>query len=651
MKNIPIIGKFLSILAIFGLFVVAVTFYATDGMRTIERNYSQLIENQTQAALHISKANRDLTSIRAKMAELMIVTSMASKQKEKADVSNREASFKSDMDEAAILDSADAADVQALKSRALQAIDTDCANSIKLSLAASTPADLLSSQAVFFTDCAPNFSSLATDVETEVDHLTAAVNKDNASLTATTGSTIITTFTAVFAGLVLVMLGGFFAIRNWITSPVKGLEGVMGRLSSGDLKTKITGIERKDEIGGMARAVQVFKEAGIEKVRLEAETEEQRARAEKARQRNESEREAAAKQLAFVVDSVATGLEKLSGGDLLFRLTNVFDNQYEKLRGDFNEAMNKLLETMKAIAINTQGVKSGAEEITQASDDLSRRTEQQAASLEETAAALDQITATVRKTAENSNEARNTASAAKADTETSGAVVRETVTAMSGIEASSKQIGNIIGVIDEIAFQTNLLALNAGVEAARAGDAGRGFAVVATEVRALAQRSADAAKEIKALISASSQQVDTGVKLVGETGKALARIAEQVARLNGLVGDISSSAQEQATGLNEVNTAVNQMDQVTQQNAAMVEQATAASHGLAGEASELAHLVSQFQIGQIAETRAAKPPARKELPKSPSPQRAAGGKVALPARQDGGPRLAMAGTQENWDEF
>jgi methyl-accepting chemotaxis protein len=502
-------------------------------MRTIGSNYSQLIENQTQATLHIARASRNLTGAQAKIAELMIATTAASKQTEMAVVSDREASFKTDMDEAATLDPTDATDILALKSRALQIIDVECANSIKLAFAASTPTDLLNSQAVFFADCAPNFVSLTTDLGTEVDHLTAVVNKDNASLTATTGSTIITTFVAVLAGLVLVMLGGFFAIRNWITSPVKGLQGVMGRLSSGDLKTKITGIERKDEIGGMARAVQVFK----------------------------------------------------------------------------------------------------------------------AASLEETAAALDQITATVRKTAENSNEARNTASAAKADTETSGAVVRETVTAMSGIEASSKQIGNIIGVIDEIAFQTNLLALNAGVKAARAGDAGRGFAVVATEVRALAQRSADAAKEIKALISASSQQVDTGVKLVDETGKALARIAEQVARLNGLVGDISSSAQEQATGLNQVNTAVNQMDQVTQQNAAMVEQATAASHGLAGEASELARLVGQFQIGQIAETRAAKPPARKELPKPPSPQRAAGGKIVPLTRQDGAPRLAMAGTQENWDEF
>ena len=231
---------------------------------------------------------------------------------------------------------------------------------------------------------------------------------------------------------------------------------------------------------------------------------------------------ASEKELAAFTESalstIGAGLEKLAAGELTFRLTENVPEAFEKLRGDFNAAMEKLQGTMQAIAANTQGVRSGAEEITQASDDLSRRTEQQAASLEETAAALDQITATVRRTSEGANEARDVVSTSKKDAERSGDVVRETVSAMSGIETSSKQIGNIIGVIDEIAFQTNLLALNAGVEAARAGDAGRGFAVVATEVRALAQHSADAAKEIKTLISASTQQVDVGVKLVSETG-------------------------------------------------------------------------------------------------------------------------------------
>ncbi len=417
------------------------------------------------------------------------------------------------------------------------------------------------------------------------------------------------------------MLGGFFAVRAWIVAPVKALQGVVGRLSGGDLQANVLGSDRKDEIGGMARAVQVFKDAGIEKQRLEAEA---------VAQRVEAERAAAAKQQEFVVHSVATGLEKLSSGDLLFRLTEAFSADYEKLRGDFNAAMENLQVTMQAIATNTQGVRSGAEEVTQASDDLSRRTEQQAASLEETAAALDQITATVRRTAEVANEARDLVSTSKKDAERSGDVVRETVGAMSGIESSSKQIANIIGVIDEIAFQTNLLALNAGVEAARAGDAGRGFAVVATEVRALAQRSADAAKEIKALISTSTQQVDVGVKLVSETGEALGRIVTQVSQLNGLVAELAASAKEQATGLGEVNAAVNQMDQVTQQNAAMVEEATAASHGLSGEAQELTRLVGLFRIGESVSAPVLKRAALKMPPKPRVVATSARKVVALP---------------------
>ena len=298
------------------------------------------------------------------------------------------------------------------------------------------------------------------------------------------------------------------------------------------------------------------------------------------------------------VEALGKGLAELAGNNLVHRIEEALDPAYEKLRADYNAALSQLRELVRGIAANTSGIRTGTDEISQAADDLSRRTEQQAASLEQTAAALDEITATVRKTAEGAKQARDVVARTRSDAERSGEVVRQAVAAMGGIEQSSRQIGQIIGVIDEIAFQTNLLALNAGVEAARAGDAGRGFAVVASEVRALAQRSAEAAKEIKALISASAQQVGSGVKLVGETGEALSRIVAQVAEVSGVVGEIASSAQEQATGLAEVNTAVNQMDQVTQQNAAMVEQSTAASHALARETEELAQLTGRFQLGQ-----------------------------------------------------
>jgi methyl-accepting chemotaxis protein len=372
----------------------------------------------------------------------------------------------------------------------------------------------------------------------------------------------------------------------------------------------------------------------------------QRQAADDARRRLDAERQKATHQQKLAIAAFTEGLEHLASGDLVFRLTEALAAEYEVLRADFNSAIAAMQETMQAITAVAQGVRSGADEIAQASDDLSRRTEQQAASLEETAAALDQITATVRRTAENTREARNTASAAKADAERSGAVVRETVKAMSGIETSSKQIGNIIGMIDEIAFQTSLLALNAGVEAARAGDAGRGFAVVAAEVRALAQRSADAAKEIKALIAASGQQVNAGVKLVGETGVVLERIVAQVAQLNDLVVDIAASAQEQVAGLHEVNAAVNQMDQVTQQNAAMVEESTAASHGLSGEAQELARLVGEFKFGETVANPAPAAP-RKAQPRA-AKRTFAGNVIALTRRAAPKPS-AMADSAENLD--
>ena len=318
--------------------------------------------------------------------------------------------------------------------------------------------------------------------------------------------------------------------------------------------------------------------------------------AELERLHNEAEAAAAIERGDHAIAQIGVGLAALAAGDLTYRLRKPMANEHRKLQSDFNGAMERLFEAMSTISRSASGIRSGSTEISAAADNLSQRTEQQAASLEETAAALDEITATVRKTAEGAQQAQRAVSSARADADVSGRIVEDAVQAMGQIEGSSRQIGQIIGVIDEIAFQTNLLALNAGVEAARAGEAGRGFAVVASEVRALAQRSAEAAKEIKNLISTSSDQVSAGVELVGKTGEALERIVAGVTQITALVSEIAASAQEQATGLQQVNASINQMDQMTQQNAAMVEESTAASHALSHEADALAHLMDAFAL-------------------------------------------------------
>ena len=347
------------------------------------------------------------------------------------------------------------------------------------------------------------------------------------------------------------------------------------------------------------------------------------------------------------VNDIAAGLVKLAANQVNHRISDEFSPAFEPLRLDFNASLEKLQAALTEIAGTINAIAHGTNEISQASDDLSRRTEQQAASLEETAAALDEITATVRKTALGAKHAHDVVGSAKSNAEQSGQVVRQAVGAMSEIEKSSQKITQIIGVIDEIAFQTNLLALNAGVEAARAGDAGRGFAVVASEVRALAQRSAEAAKEIKTLISTSSHQVEQGVAFVGQTGEALVRIVAEVNELNAIVSEISSSTQEQATALDEVNTAVNQMDQVTQQNAAMVEQSTAATQALAQETAHLTSLIGQFQVDEKANGSAERRPRQTMLqPRAVStPVRAlrvVGRSGAAPKRQ---------AEPEGWTEF
>ncbi len=406
------------------------------------------------------------------------------------------------------------------------------------------------------------------------------------------------------------------ASRRHVVTPLLVQVDALRRMTSGQMDVAIPETGRRDELGQLASATVALRD--------------QLVAAERAKE----------EQTELIVDSLGTALSRLAEGDLVARVDAELTGPFARIKADFNAAVSSLQTTLTSVKAAASGINNGAGDIRQASDDLSQRTEQQAASLEQTAAAMDEITSTVKETAAGASKANRIVAEAREEANVSGAIVQRAVQAMGGIERSSAEISDIISVIDGISFQTNLLALNAGVEAARAGEAGRGFAVVASEVRALAQRSADAAKDVKTRITASSEQVGQGVRLVGETGDALNRIIERIAQIDGLVSDIAASADRQSTGLQQINTAVSEMDGMTQQNAAMVEEATAAARSLASEADGMARQIDTFRIGSLPADRSS----------AAASSRPAARTAPLP-RGRGAGNTALAMTEEDWSSF
>ncbi|MCM2435929.1 methyl-accepting chemotaxis protein [Agrobacterium rosae] len=403
----------------------------------------------------------------------------------------------------------------------------------------------------------------------------------------------------VSIAIMLALIGTAIFLRRSVVLPIHRITLSMRSLAAGDTTGEIPFVGRSDEVGQMAATVEVFRQSAMANARLTAEAEQSRARAEadRASAQADAERDAG-ERLHTATSGLANGLRRLASGDLAFQLEEAFSTEFEGLRSDFNQSIRQLSATLVEVSQAVSNMDGGTREIADGTQDLSKRTEQQASSLEETAAALEQITANVAMSTKRTEEARRVASSANDSAAASALVVSHAEDAMRRIEESSQQISNIIGVIDEIAFQTNLLALNAGVEAARAGEAGKGFAVVAQEVRELAQRSAHAAKEIKALIQTSTSEVGNGVKLVRDASTSLKTISGFISEMNEHMGSIASSAVEQAGGLREINAAVNQMDQSTQQNAAMVEESTAAATTLSNEAQRLRSLIESFVLGE-----------------------------------------------------
>ncbi|MCA2412320.1 HAMP domain-containing protein [Rhizobium leguminosarum bv. viciae 248] len=590
LKHLKIRTKIISVVALLGLITMAGLIYVISEFRRADAAYSAFIDHEAQASMLSARASASA------VASVLQVTLLA-------DIKPDTAEFQTALATPSKLPQARERMKQALalvpsRKPAIDEIQAGIDEIEKLAnkiIEQSKAKDSAGAKANVALINA-KLEALTPKMIANNDAMMAMLNDGGDALSASVNERIVSCF--VLIGIAVLAAVGFSVLvaQIGIAGPMMQLRQRMTRLAEGDTTSDVSGLDRGDEVGQMAKAVSVFRDNAIERARIEARAEADRDVSDSERRDREAQKAREASELDRAVTALGDGLRRLATGDLASHIAEPFVAHLDALREDFNNSVEKLNETLHTVGANARAIGAGANEIRSSADQLSQRTEQQSASVEETAAALEEITTTVRDAAKRAEEASQLVARTRLGAEKSGEVVRKAVSAMQQIEKSSGEISNIIGVIDDIAFQTNLLALNAGVEAARAGDAGKGFAVVAQEVRELAQRSAKAAKEIKALISTSGSHVQTGVSLVGETGKALDAIVHEVQEINQHVHAIAEASREQSIGLQEINTAVNTMDQGTQQNAAMVEESTAASHNLATEAAALNNLLGQFRL-------------------------------------------------------
>ncbi|WP_311273652.1 MULTISPECIES: methyl-accepting chemotaxis protein [unclassified Rhizobium] len=649
LKNASIRTKILALVLPLCLVGLGATAIISNSYKNADNSYSEFISNDTAGTTAIARANRNLVATAYAAHQILVYgrdtpgmkAGVALYADAKAKLFERlEAAAKLLPHEKPTIDAiaSKAKDVIALTDEAVKLGSNDQDDAAKVAMA---EADELT-------------GPLTADAAKLLDKVMASVTLKSDALSDQTNSTIFWSLTIVGLTFALGIIASLVVAAKGITTPISSLSKRMITLANGQTDAPVDGQDRKDEVGQMAQAVAVFRTNALETIRLETEAAANRSMSEKERAANEAQKAKDAEETQFAVDNLAKALNRLADGDVAYRIETPFAAHLDTLRANFNSSVGNLNDALRAVGQNARGIDAGANEIRSAADDLSKRTEQQAASVEQTAAALEEITTTVKDSSNRAEEVGHLVSKARQGAEKSGEVVRQAVTAMNEIERSSGEITNIISVIDEIAFQTNLLALNAGVEAARAGEAGKGFAVVAQEVRELAQRSAKAAKEIKALITTSGEHVRSGVNLVGETGRALEVIVTEVQEINRHITAIVESSREQSVGLQEINTAVNTMDQGTQQNAAMVEQSTAASHSLAKEAASLNQLLARFNVGNSEGASRSVPaaPAPKVASNhsrpAASPARALGRKIASAF---GGAASSAAVAKESWEEF
>ena len=648
LDNIKISVKIISAVILLALVSAGVIAFSSVTMNYLDREYSALLENDAQTRVELARVTRRVSDLGYyALAVITYAPDSAEAKKSAAEIENSYKAGMRNLELAQKYSPRRKAEFAKFE-RALTELRT---------VAASVANVYMQSEQTSAEDV-KKLNQMIPVVGAELLAINSELSKEMtsrmSSLSDSADRALLLVYVSSAVGILFSLALALWLSMAKIARPLNQLAQRMGALAGGDVGVEIDGQNRRDEVGTMARAVQVFKDNAVALKESEAQAESQRRAAEEERARNEALRTEAARQVQRVVTGLGSGLERMARGDLTYRITDEFVDEYKKVREDFNAAIDQLQDTIKNIAQSSSEVSSAASEISASTTDLSQRTEEQAASLEETSASMEQISVTVKKNAENAAQANQFANETAVVADRGGAVVAQAVDAMARIEDSSRKISDIISVIDEIARQTNLLALNAAVEAARAGEAGRGFAVVASEVRSLAQRSSQAAKDIKDLITNSSTQVQEGVELVNKAGASLNEIVESIKKVAQIVADIAVASNEQATGIDQINTALNQMDEVTQQNSALVEENAATAKTLEQQSGAMSQSVGAFKLKDMEAGNKAAPAAVVALKRAPSASAEAPAKRAAArrgtARSQGG--LAVAAHSEaDWKEF
>ncbi len=630
MKNLPITVKFLIALAIMALMTLGVSYYAVTNLSHVDNNYSNLLDRESKGSLALARMNRELSEVGRIAYRIIAESDQEEMRRAVANMEAAESGFITQHERA----------IKALPGlkvkldnilRTFDGFKPDFEKVVNFALKNENDAATNAMRPINNA-----MRTLRVDLVAINDGIQKELDSKSDALTAASNATYNLTLGIAFAASLLVMFLAYLIARLGVSKPIEHLVSLMERLAKGDTSIAIEGQDRKDEVGAQARALQVFKNAAIEKNRMD-EAEKQRLEAERTATEAQRQRELAiGQEIAHLIDAVSKGdlakrvdlagkdgfyrtmseginrltdtvetaiddiarvIKALAEGDLSQRIAKDYQGAFDELKNDINATSERLSEIVGQIGEATEAISQASAEVSSGSADLAERTEQQASSLEETAASMEELGATVRTSSENAQTANRKAAEARGAAEQGVTVAGSAIDAMKQIADASRKITEIIGVIDEIAFQTNLLALNAAVEAARAGDAGKGFAVVAQEVRILAQRSAQASKEIKTLILNSDNQVQNGVELVKKAGDSLSGIAKGVQDVAALINEIAGASQEQAAALDEINSAVASMDEMTQKNAALVEETTAAAQSMSGQASDLRQQMSFFKTG------------------------------------------------------